>query len=157
MIFIVAVTAGCSKTQPPSINNISISEFSQKANISIGENSYDCLIDYIDGAVTVTALSSNVSGLSFSYNGCELIFNYEDMTHTYESISADIVNPAVEIYNVISAINGGEVTAVPTENGIRAEGSTSCSKFSVGFDKDYLLSEIELKNANIYIKFKAPS
>lgn len=119
--------------------------------------SFDCLVDFIDGVVTVTALSSSVSGLSFSYDGNELAFVYEEMSLSFDSVSLDIVNPAVEIYNVISAVNSGCITAVPTKDGIRAEGETDTGTFAAAFDTDYNLNAIELKNAGIYVKFKAPS
>ncbi len=149
--------SGCAQSSAPIGKKLVIEEFSRNVNISMGDLSYDCLVDYIDGNVTVTAQSSSASGLIMAYNGSELSFEYEDMSLSYPGRNTDIINPAVLVYEVIVAVNSDQVTAVPFENGMKASGQVTYGFFTAAFDKNYTISEIELKNANIYIKFKAPN
>ena len=151
------VLGSCAGGKTPLEQRISVSDFSQYADITIGEKSYDCIIEYLDGIVSVTAQSSAASGLRQTYDGSELTLNYENMEVPFSGSSADVVNPAVEIFNVISYINNESVTAIPFENGVRVDGNIQLGAFTAVFNKDYSLNYIDIKNANIYIKFKAPS
>lgn len=157
LISFAVLLYGCAQGSSPAVNRVTVSDFSQNANISIGESSYDCLVEYIDGVVSVTAQSSSVNGLRFSYDGNELAFDYNDMPFSFQNVSADIVNPAVELYNVISVINSGGVTTALTDDGIIANGSTESGSFTALLNKDSSLCSVELKQTNIYIYFKALS
>ncbi len=131
-----------------------IADFSQKASVSTGEFSYSCEIVRNSEGVTVTATSTNASGLSVFYNGDTAVFRYSDMEYTLPAQRLNAANPAKAVYEVFESIASGKAPdASKTADGFRYDGKTSLGSFTLLQFDDYSYKSIIFKDAGISILF----
>lgn len=142
--------AGC-KVQA---KNPEIKDFSCNASVEAGDFSYTCAISLVEDIVTVTATSTNASGLSIVYNGKSAIFKYLDMEYEIVSDKIDDTNPAKAIFDAFAAIKEEfPENASKTADGFRYDGKTALGSFTLLQYDDYSYKAIHFKDANIDIVF----
>lgn len=151
IVCLCLLLTGCSvKTYTPEIR-----DFSQNASVEAGEFSYTCEISMAENIVTVTATSTNASGMSIVYNGKSANFKYLDMEYEIVSDKIDDTNPAKAVYEAFEALHSGfPDNASKTADGFRYDGKTALGSFTLLQKDDYTYKSLQFKEANISIEFE---
>ncbi len=149
-IAVILLLAGCRlKTYNPEI-----ADFSQGACVESGNFSYTCDISLAVNVVTVTATSTNATGMSIVYNGKSALFRYSDMEYEIVSDKIDYTNPARAVYDAFEALRAGMPdNASKTADGFRYDGKTELGSFTLLQYEDYSYKSISFKDADIHIIF----
>lgn len=132
-----------------------IVDFVQSASVTSGDFSYNCVISRKNNIVTITATSTNATGLSIIYDGNNVVFAYNDMQYEIAGSNIDSTNPAVAIYDVFYCIeNTTPLNASKTKDGYVYTGKADSGDFVLHQYDDYSYKSLYLKNANINIEFQ---
>ncbi len=151
LVFVIALLfCGCQAKN----NTPKLTDFKQKASVSLGDFSYTCEICKTDEVIDITITSSNAKDMCISYNGDMVSFQYDDIFLEYEGTKIDKTNPAVAIFNAFEFIKNSEnIDVSKTDNGFKYEGKTNLGSFILLLNDDLSYNSLEFKDANIKIEF----
>lgn len=149
LVLIFVLLTGCKiKNYTPEIV-----DFNQNATFTSGEFSCQCNVTYENGTVTVAATSTNVSGVTYIYNGSSLICTYDDMEYTQNS-GFEASNPAVALYDAFEYLKNVENVDVSlTDTGFEYKGKTALGDFVLLQKKDNCYISINFVDYGVKFDF----
>ena len=127
--------------------------FTQKAKVTSGGFSFDCEICKTEENVIVTVLSTSASGMVMTYNGSELVFVYENYSHSVEGSSFEPSNAAIIVYEVFDSIISTTATGRKIDGGYQYDGKITIGDFIMLQNDDNSLKSITIRSAGINIEF----
>ena len=151
VVLMMFLFAGCSvESYTPEIK-----DFSQNASVEAGGFSYTCEISMAENVVTITATSTNASGMCIVYNGKSANFKYSDMEYEIVSDKIDDTNPAKAVYEAFEALKSGfPDNTSKTADGFRYDGKSALGSFTLLQRDDYTYKSLQFKDANLSIEFE---
>lgn len=136
------------------VYNPEITDFEQDASVVSGIFSYSCKICRRGDEISITATSTNAQGMIINYDGNEVSFIYDNMTHRLDGDKIDKTNPAVAIYDAFQSIlDSKEPNVSKTDDGYRYEGTTDLGDFVLLQNDDFSFKSLYFKNVNLNITF----
>lgn len=127
--------------------------FTQKAKVTSGDFSFDCEICKTEENVIVTVLSTSAAGMVMTYNGSELVFVYENYSHSVDGNRFEPSNTAIMVYEVFDCIANEETTARKIDGGYQYDGKITIGDFSMIQNDDNSLKSMSVRSAGISIDF----
>lgn len=126
--------------------------FTQKAVVTSGDFSFECEICKTQESVAVNVLSTEASGMTMTYNGDTLLFDYSDYSYSVDGKSFEPRNVAIVIYEVFDTVDTAQ--AKKTEGGYQYQGKITLGDFTLNQNDDNSLASIVIRNAEMVIEFK---
>lgn len=127
--------------------------FTQKAKVTSGDFSFDCEICKTEENVIVTVLSTSAAGMVMTYNGSELVFVYENYSHSVDGNNFEPYNTAIIVYEAFGSIVSGETAGRKIDGGYQYDGKITAGDFSMMQNDDNSLKSISVRSAGITIEF----
>lgn len=107
-----------------------------------------------ENIVSLTVLSTQAEGLSFTYNGNELSFSYDGFDLALNGKAFEKSNTAIIIYDVCSALMSADTPDVSRlEGGFKYQGKTPFGEFILIQNENSTLKSLSFKHSDYVIKF----
>ena len=100
-------------------------------------------------------LSTAAKGLSIYYNGNEISFSYGDIKVLEQNRNFELTNPAIAVFDLISAINNQSDAELKKENNsYKICGKTKLGNFIADFDETFRPVAVRFSDSDFEIEFK---
>jgi hypothetical protein len=151
-VLIILLLAGCTvKNYTPEIPY----DLSQQATVTSGDFSFDCEFCRKDGVITVRVLSTRAKGLTMSYDGVSLVFDYDGMPLDLAGANFEKTNPAIMLYDVFSSLEELTPDSVSRlENGFCYRGATALGDYVLIQNDSGSLVSLTFRSSDISVKFR---
>lgn len=140
---------GCSKAAVmPKLSDT----YCQTASVKIGDFTYSANIKYDGKCVYITPKSTNARGMTISCDGKTVTFTRRDMLKKADKSKVSQFNPAVIVYDILTA-SGNTERAVKSGDNYILGGKTPVGDYTLCVNGDGKLVSIKIPTAEISIDF----